>query len=948
MNNSMGKRSATAFKLKPTMTFAGQATVGAFVALAASGSVYAQGAAAAAPAASAASAASGSEVQQVVVSGIRRGIEAAISVKRNADQIVEAISAEDIGKLPDTTMAESLARLPGVTTQRDSTGNATNVSIRGLGPDFNGYLLNGREQTSTGDSRADDLSVYPVELMSGATVYKTADASLMTAGLAGTIDQKLIDPLMMPKRTFVVSGKKLETSRGLKGVKPGRGNEYSLNYVDQFADRTIGVAIGYVHKSVTSGSQGDSGWGDRSYNVTTTDGTQLTGVNVAGFGNGINASSTQNKDERNGLAAVLEFRPNDKWKSEVDFFHAKINTTNTTAQVQFDLGNVDNTITNATVDGSGHVTAGTIALGTQMLHGLIDANENVVDKDTLSSIGWRNELKLSDTWHAALDLSHNSAKRVERDIQYWANAAVPDTLTFTSDGNGNFTSLKMGNPSAYTDPAQLALRDTGWSGQPGVAQQGYDKGPTTLDKISAGRLDFTHDLPAGMFSALAFGGNVTTRTKDRTNVDAVIEASGADVTAAVPFPTGSHIVNDVGGTGIDMLAINPSTDLVPGTVLQSKFASDILSKTFNVREQVTTLYGKLDIDSQVGQVPVRGNIGLQYVRTNQRSGGYRADTPSGNGVSLSGPTTETFAGTTYSDVLPSLNLVGDLGDGNMLRFGAGIQLARDTLTDMRNSFTLSDDTTNHVLVGTGGNPYLKPFKAKTLDLSYEKYFANKEGYFSGALFYKHLDTYIISKTITGYDFTQAATALGVGPDTSTGSYLGSYTTTTNGSGGNLKGIELAAQLPFGMFTHYLDGFGLSGSWSDTTSSVKTPNTIGLNPTDSVPANGQISMPGLSHINKKLMMYFESHGFSAFVAENMRSRYIGNVANEGVGGFPRLMYIEPQKWVSAQVGYEVQDGWLKGLSARLEGNNLNKPVYRDSNPTNTKTGASYDLGVTYKF
>ena len=123
--------------------------------------------------------------QTVTVTGIRRGIESAISVKKNADGVVEAISAEDIGKLPDTTIAESLARLPGVTTQRTRDGQASTISIRGLGPDFNGYLLNGRQQASIGDSRAVDLSVYPAELIAGATVYKTGDATLMAAGLAG-------------------------------------------------------------------------------------------------------------------------------------------------------------------------------------------------------------------------------------------------------------------------------------------------------------------------------------------------------------------------------------------------------------------------------------------------------------------------------------------------------------------------------------------------------------------------------------------------------------------------------------------------------------------------------------------------------------------------------------------------------------------------------------------
>ena len=119
-------------------------------------------------AASAQQAPSSGALEEVVVTGIRKSIEDAITIKRDQDVIVEAISAEDIGKLPDTTIAESLARLPGVTTQRDRYGNATAISIRGLGPDFNGYLLNGREQTSTDSSGGMTMSpVDGVDLKAG-------------------------------------------------------------------------------------------------------------------------------------------------------------------------------------------------------------------------------------------------------------------------------------------------------------------------------------------------------------------------------------------------------------------------------------------------------------------------------------------------------------------------------------------------------------------------------------------------------------------------------------------------------------------------------------------------------------------------------------------------------------------------------------------------------------
>ena len=958
MKNSTGQRSAAAFKLKPTMAFAGQAAAGAFVALAATGSVYAQAEQAAAAPAPGAAASGAADAQQVVVTGIRRGIEAAISVKKNSDQIVEAISAEDIGKLPDTTIAESLARLPGLTAQRDKNGLATNISIRGLGPDFNGYLLNGREQTSTGDSRADDLSVYPAELIAGATVYKTGDAALMTAGLAGTIDQKLLDPLAYPGRIVAISGEKTQTGRGLPG-QVGHGNRYALTYVDQFADRQIGVALGFVHAFGRSNQVGSGNWGDATHSGTTTDGTPFTNVNIPGFGGGLSLQNTHRRDDRDGMAGVLEFKPNANFTSEIDFYHAKILTSTKNTFLKFGLGGL--AVTNATISNN-TITSGTVQLGANP-NGLIIDSENIADNDTLQSFGWRNTLKLSDTWKAVADVSHNTAKRVERDIEVYGGITSADTLSFTTPNGFGVPQLTVGNPSAYTTPGTIVIRDqSGWSGRPDAAQAGYEKGPTTIDKIDALRLDLTHDLSDGMFSDLQFGANVTKRTKDRKTDEGLIVSTTNGGFDPIPYPAGSYVDHNIGGTGIDALTFDPTVGLWPGATLERKYNDDILSKTWNVKENVSTVYGKFDIDTEVGKIPVRGNLGLQYVYTEQSSGGYWANI--GSGVTLTNPASSlTVSGTSYSNVLPTLNLTADLGSGSLLRFGAGIELARSNLTDMRNSTSVTlatnltcldenghptGQTNCEGLVGSSGNPYLKPFKAKALDLSYEKYFSNKEGYLSGALFYKKLDTYIVPYTNGQYDFTQLAQAVGI---TNAPSYIGAYTTTVNGSGGNLKGFELTAQIPFSMFTSYLSGFGVNASFSDTTSSVKLPNVIGLNPTQ--PANaGSIGLPGLSHLNEKLMMYYERFGFSAFVAENSRSAYIGSVANTTIGGYPTLVYIQPQKWISAQVGYEVQSGWLKGLGVRLEGNNLNKPIYKEANyagsiTTTNKTGATVDLRVSYK-
>jgi len=894
-------------------------------------------------------------LEEVVVTGIRAAIESAISVKKNADTIVESISAEDIGKLPDTTIAESLARLPGVTTQRDRDGNATNVSIRGLGPDFNGYLLNGREQTSTGDSRAVDLSVYPAELIGGATIYKSGDAALMTAGLAGTIDNRLVDPLAYSKMIVAANYDKTRNSVGIPGTPEGKGKRYSLSYIDQFFDRKLGLAIGFVHSDTNSNSLANGSWGNNA-TVSDPSGAALGTFNVP-FGGGLGFENDHKKDKRDGWAAVVKLKPTDVFTSELDYYHAKINTSLKKAAVKG--GTFNGAITDATVSGTA-VESGTFQLTPGSL---IAYSENIFDNDTIESYGWNNALKINDAWSVSLDLSHNSAKRVERDIEAYGEVLSADTLSFTN-GGATVPDFTFGAPLLYTDPTTIAIQNQdGWSGvqypagSPLAGQQvpqaGYDKGPTVTDKLDAFRLDFNYDLgKAGMFSGLQFGVNYTKRSKDRVTDEGVIVGPTGTVTDRIPYPTGAYVEPNVGGTGLSFLTFDPQVGLWPGATLLRKFNDDILSKTWTVDEKVTTGYAKLKIDTQAGGIPVRGNVGVQIVNTDQSSGGYRAAI--GSGVTLTNPAAGlTTDGVKYTDFLPSLNLTGDFGNGNLLRFATGIQIARANLTDLRNSLAASENQTltPYLEQGSTGNPHLKPFKATTFDVSYEKYFKTR-AYLSAAIFYKKLDTYIVPQTILGYDFTTINQAIGLTPTPPpVGSGpIGILTQTVNGSGGNVKGLELAASLPFDMFASWLKGFGITASYSSTLSSVALGDLIGRNPSQA-PLPGTIQLPGLSHINEKAVFYYERAGFSAFVADNYRSQYIGSVANSAVGGYPTLALIEPQQWISAQIGYEFQNGPVKGLGLRFEGNNLNKPIYREFNGSShnsNQTGATYAFKLFYKF
>src|SRR5688500_15279625 len=142
----------------------------------------------------------------IVVTGFRASLQNAINKKKKSDQIVESVSAEDIGKLPDASIGEAIARLPGLTSQRLN-GRSDVISVRGFGPDFSTTLLNGREQTSTGDNRAVEFDQYPSEIINQVNVYKTPLASVIGQGIAGTVDLRTIRPLEYGRRVISVGAR---------------------------------------------------------------------------------------------------------------------------------------------------------------------------------------------------------------------------------------------------------------------------------------------------------------------------------------------------------------------------------------------------------------------------------------------------------------------------------------------------------------------------------------------------------------------------------------------------------------------------------------------------------------------------------------------------------------------------------------------------------------------
>ena len=320
------------------------------------------------------------ELDTVVVTGIRRGIESAISVKRDSTSIVEAISAEDIGKLPDVSIAESLARLPGLAAQRVA-GRAQVISVRGLSPDFSTTLLNGREMVSTGDNRSVEFDQYPSELVSGVTVYKTPDAGLVGQGLSGTVDMQTVRPLSFDAPVGAVGIRGQRNSLGNAADASAYGERINASYITQNEARTFGFSIGYSH-ATTPIQENQVGlyepWQAIGDNW-------RPGVPAGTFySDGIKALRRTGETKRDGVMATLQFRPSNAWTSTLDLFHSEAEQVSTANQFEVHIGDYNGgygrlDVDNPVINGNNTFTGGTANNVYPLVRGMYNYREDEIN-----------------------------------------------------------------------------------------------------------------------------------------------------------------------------------------------------------------------------------------------------------------------------------------------------------------------------------------------------------------------------------------------------------------------------------------------------------------------------------------------------------------------------------------------------------------------------------------
>ncbi|MEA9771973.1 TonB-dependent receptor [Xanthomonas campestris] len=876
------------------------------------------------------------ELDKVQVTGLRRAIEGAISVKRDSTSIVEAISAEDIGRLPDVSIAESLARLPGLAAQRVA-GRAQVISVRGLSPDFSTTLLNGREVVSTGDNRSVEFDQYPSELVSGVTVYKTPDAGLVGQGLSGTVDMQTARPLSYNERVIAIGGRYQRNSLGKAANVDPYGNRFNVSYIDQFADRTIGLTIGYAHTDMPI-QENQVGLYEPWQQVNAQ--RQRPGVaDGVYFSDGIKALRRTGNQKRDGVMATLQYRPSNAWTSTLDAFHTEAEQIDTANQFELNLSNYNGgytpglNITDVRVNDRNTFLGGNASGVYPLVRGMYNKREDKID-----AFGWNNEITAGAVKIVA-DLNYSKATRDELNLENNLQLApMPqlDTVGVAVNGNG-FSQLSPG--LNYSNPDALFLTNT-------IYGSGYGKVPRVEDVLKGARLQASFPMPEALswFSDLDVGVNYAHREKQKTQPEGNITL-GAQGEATVAADLQYAPVN-LGFAGIGAL---PAWN-VPAAVSRymlfnpSDDASFLVSKAWTVEEKITTAWLRANLDTEWGVVGVRGNIGVQLQSADQSSQAnyWDASQPVGSEVR---PIDD---GKTYRDWLPSLNLAFQFPYEQTLRFALAKQVARPRVDQLRASLEFGVDTSTGRPGASGGNPMLDPWRANALDISYEKYFADR-AYVAAAFFYKDLKSYIYTQSRDNYDLSALVAGYVPPPGSAPVLTTGTFSAPFNGKGGTLRGLELTASLPLDLVFAPLEGFGIqaSATFNDSDVQIRDPESA------SSVGDGAISLPGLSKRVYNLTAYYEHKGFEARVSQRRRSDFIGEIGN--FNGNRTLRYVVGENITDAQISYNFADtSSLAGLTLLLQASNLSNSPYRTYAETKDRPleyiewGRTFVLGVNYKF
>jgi iron complex outermembrane receptor protein len=900
--------------------------------------------------------------QDIVVTGLRASLERAQSLKRNNSSVIEAVSAEDIGKLPQSSVADSLGRLAGLAGERRA-GRISGISVRGFREDFVGTTLNGRELIGIGDNRGVEYDLYPAEIVSAAVVYKTPDAGLTAMGIGGTVDIRTARPLerkraLIANATFEQNGKK-SRNPDFKD----NGYRFALSYSDKFADDTIGIAL--TAATTSSPVQDDflSIWGYDANAITS-------GANRGKFvPQGIDISSRTRVLKRDTLAGVVQYKPTDRFTATFDALYINFADKGISRGFVEALPVAENGSTVISSNDRAVTSASTTGFNSVIRSDPIDKQGD------LKVFGGNIVYNATSNLDLNLDVSRSESKKRDTRGESYAGlgraglaSQGPNTRrTWTYSDRGlmfsnnsqrfdDYDVVKLAGPQSWGGSlAPITELNTPAARAAGIgfaqAQDGFVNTARFDEYLNSVRLQANYRFTDGFLKSVNVAVRYSDHEKSKVNQGFFLTASTYPSDGTVPQDARRGVA-DLTWVGLDKVVAYDALGLINSDFYRrwdaGSLEPDRLGDTYTIREKVWQPSIKAEFETDLGSIRMFGNVGVQGLITDQQANGFNALVVSNLRVQA----TPVSDGAKYTRVLPSLNTNFDLGNGHTIRFALAKVVSRPRIDFLNPGSSVK--FANNVAAVTNANPELgpwtsrsgnatlRPYEANQADLSYEYYFAS-DGFVSVSGFYKDLRNWNVQTTtlrdfrefyIPGYH--QAVSSDGRTIFTPA-TFQGLNTTFTGGLKGTVKGVELQGSLPFGRFLNALDGFGVTGGAAFTDGKLDDGTRI----------------PGLSARVFQGTAYFEKAGFSARVSANNRSSWL----SEDRGGSNSIAPANRsgQTLVDAQIGFDFANtniDYLSRLRVSLQAQNLTdqRDVYTDNASgltTRTETfGRNFLLNLTY--
>lgn len=844
------------------------------------------------------------EEEEIVVTGFRRSLAEAIDIKREETGAVDAIVAEDIADFPDSNLSESIQRIPGVAITR-SNGEGRNISVRGLGPGFTRVRLNGMETMSalgstdaeggTNRGRAFDFNLFASELFNSIIVRKTASASVEEGSLGATIDLRTARPFDYDGFTLASS-----IQWGYNDLSDTFDPRGALLISNTWANGDIGALFSIAWSDRESLEEGASTvrWQNGGAPATCVTGAGPNfGLGVSCFGNvlgqtedtpagsrgdfdAVNAAFHpriprydiyNHTQDRLGVTLALQWRPSDRTEVTLDVLYADHNATRSETFLEAPVFSTNGATAINAVDVLDYEIE-----GNTLVYGVFN------DVDIRSE--YRYDELSAELRQLSLTLEHEFNDDLRLNFFMGRSEAMHDNpiqTTLLWDHND-----VDGYVYDYRGDSRLPLITYG-------AVNVADPGVWTLTQIRL-RPQYVDnifetiygDVEWDVTDALSLRGGLNWRTYAFDSVElrrsngSISNIEGTLPGFAIGTPTSAYAqIISLDGSGLDLPPGLTTTYAAPNvftaaalwdlynTAVFPMGAEPALGNNFSVREENIGAWLQLDWDTQIAGMPFRGNFGIRHVETDQRAIGY---------TFTSGSPLQQTTDRSYTDTLPSLNIVLEPISDVLIRFGAADVMSRPNLGQLNPGATVSVSGSNRTV--TAGNPDLDPFRARAYDIALEWYF-HPEALLSFAYFYKDVDTFIQSVRVTG-PFT--GNSLGL-PDSVAIAACGAafpatcspsdpnwqFTQPRNTPGGALEGYEISLQLPFYFLDGWLENFGIVANYTHVESEI-----------DYVGATGAVvvtsSLVGLSEESWNATIYYEDERFSARISGAYRSAYLTTI------------------------------------------------------------------------